>query len=57
MHVHIASSDGTAKFWLEPIVALEQYYGLKEKDLTRIEKIVREHRDEFIATWNRHFSQ
>jgi len=57
MHVHIASSDGTAKFWLEPIVALEQYHGLKEKDLTRIEKIVREHRDEFIATWNRHFSQ
>ncbi len=57
MHVHISSADGTAKFWLEPIVALANYYGLKTKDLTRIEKIVEERKDEFIARWNQHFSQ
>ncbi len=42
MHVHIASADGTAKFWLEPIVALEKYYGLKTKELAKIETIVQE---------------
>jgi hypothetical protein len=26
MHVHISMPDGTAKFWLEPIVALADYY-------------------------------
>lgn len=57
MHVHIASSGGTAKFWLEPIVALTIHYGLKTKDLSSIEKIVQEHRDEFISRWNQHFSQ
>ncbi len=57
MHVHIASSDGISKFWLEPIVALEHYFGLKSKDLAKIEKIIQEHRDEFIAIWSEHFSQ
>ena len=57
MHVHIASADGTAKFWLEPIVALANYYGLKTKELSRIERIVQENRDEFITRWNQHFSQ
>lgn len=57
MHVHIASANGTAKFWLEPIVALANYYGLKTKDLSKIERIVQEHQDEFIARWNQHFSQ
>ena len=31
MHVHITSADGNAKFWLEPIVALANYYRLTRK--------------------------
>jgi hypothetical protein len=57
MHVHIASADGTAKFWLEPIVALANYHGMKTKDLSTIERIVQEHQDEFIARWHQHFTQ
>ena len=57
MHVHIESPDGTAKFWLEPIIALTMSHNLSSKELTKIEGIVREHRDEFIAAWRRHFSQ
>ncbi|MBL7163373.1 MAG: DUF4160 domain-containing protein [Anaerolineales bacterium] len=57
MHVHISSSDGTAKFWLEPIVALDHFYRLNTKELSKIERIVQERRDEFIARWNQHFSQ
>jgi hypothetical protein len=57
MHVHIASADGNAKFWLEPIVALANYHGFSTKDLSTIETIVKEHRDEFISRWHKHFSQ
>jgi hypothetical protein len=57
MHVHVWSPDGTAKFWLEPIVALEEYYGIKPHELSEIEQIVKERRDEFINQWNRHFAQ
>ena len=42
MHIHIDSTDGTAKFWLEPIVALEVYYNMKSKELSEIEEIVKE---------------
>ena len=43
--------NGTAKFWLEPIVALEVYYNMKSKELSEIEKIVKERKDEFIRDW------
>jgi len=56
-HVHIATADGVAKFWLEPIVALALYHNLRSKDLREIEALVREHEDEFRAAWDRHFSQ
>ena len=46
IHVHITTSDGTAKFWLEPIVALANFHNLKTKDLRRIEAIIKEYEDE-----------
>ena len=56
MHIHVQAPDGTAKFWLEPIVALAVVYGLSAKELSKIEQIVREHQNEFIAAWRHHFS-
>ena len=40
IHVHVATSDGVAKFWLEPIVALANFYNLRTKDLRNIETII-----------------
>jgi hypothetical protein len=56
-HIHIASSEGTAKFWLEPIISLANYYNLSTKDLTAIKEIVEEKQEEFINEWNKHFNQ
>ncbi len=56
-HVHIATADGVAKFWLEPLIALASYHNLSSKELRAIEALVREHQDEFNAAWDRHFSQ
>ena len=57
IHVHVATSDGVAKFWLEPIVALANFYNLRTKDLRNIETIIKEHEDDFKSAWHRHFSQ
>ncbi|HEY5474779.1 MAG TPA: DUF4160 domain-containing protein [Candidatus Limnocylindrales bacterium] len=56
MHVHVQSPDGVAKFWREPIVALADTHLISARELTRIEGIVKEHQDEFIFTWRRHFA-
>jgi hypothetical protein len=53
--VHVMTPDGTAKFWLEPIVALADHYRLNPKELSRLEAIVRDRQDDFIDAWRRHF--
>ncbi len=57
VHIHIATSDGVAKFWLEPIIALAQYHNMTTKEIKEIELIVKEHEHEFKSAWIKHFSQ
>ena len=57
MHVHVMTPEGTAKFWLEPLVALADYYMLNEKELRRLEEIVRERHHDFISAWRAHFKE
>ena len=40
MHVHVSCPEGEAKFWLEPIVALNHNYGLRPRKLKELEKIM-----------------
>ena len=55
MHVHVSAPDGIAKFWLEPIVALAEYRGLRDHQLKELEKIVKEHQYEIILAWKNYF--
>jgi len=55
MHVHVICGSGEAKYWIEPIVSLAVYYGLNNKKLGEIQKIVEEHRNEIIKAWKKHF--
>ena len=56
MHVHVYSPDGEAKFWLEPIVALEENHGLPLRRLTELQKIVERRKNEIVRAWKKHFS-
>jgi hypothetical protein len=56
MHVHIYSGNGEAKYWLEPNVALAANYGLNQKELNDIERIIGERRHEIIERWKQHHS-
>ena len=46
MHVHVACSDGEAKFWIEPVVALAESYKLTPKQLNELHKNVENHKNE-----------
>ncbi len=35
MHTHVQSSDGEAKFWIEPEIELARNYELNDQDLKR----------------------
>lgn len=54
-HVHVQSSDGEAKLWLDPIAELAHNYNLSNRDLNRIRELILEHEDEIRDAWNRHF--
>jgi Domain of unknown function (DUF4160) len=54
-HVHVATADGTAKIWLEPVIALTDFYNLDTHELTEIIQIIEEHKNEFIEKWDHHF--
>lgn len=55
MHVHVECSDGEAKFWLEPAVALAQNYGMSEQQVRAAQDLVEAHADEIRAAWKKHF--
>ncbi|MBI3316764.1 MAG: DUF4160 domain-containing protein [Candidatus Omnitrophica bacterium] len=54
-HVHVMSADGEAKFWIEPVVALAENYGLKATELKKLHQVVEEHQNEIKQAWKKHF--
>ena len=55
IHIHVYSSDGEAKFWLEPGVTLANSHGLTEKQLGEAQKIIEERKNEITKSWKEHF--
>ena len=55
MHVHVQSSQGEAKFWIEPEIELAVNSGLPEHEIGKILNLVRRREDEIREAWNRHF--
>jgi hypothetical protein len=53
--VHVSTSDGTVKIWIEPVIALAEIYTVSSWEVTEILKIVEENKDGFIEKWNKHF--
>ncbi len=55
MHVHVQSSDGEAKFWLEPTVELAHNWGLSEQQLRSAKALTEAHEHDIRSSWARHF--
>ena len=57
VHIHVRSTDGEAKFWIEPRVVLYRNYGFSSKEVKELQRVVGEHRDEIVAAWKKHFKR
>ena len=57
MHVHVQSTDGEAKFWLEPQISIAKTHGLSRRELTRIRSIIEAHEIELRNAWYDHFGR
>jgi len=54
-HVHVLSSDGETKFWLEPEIRLAKSYHYSRKQLHEIAALIKDHEVELIRAWKKHF--
>ena len=57
MHVHVSCPEGEARFWLEPVVALAEHYGLGTKQLKELQRVIERRHDEIVRRWRQHFSR
>jgi hypothetical protein len=55
-HVHIRRAEDSCKFWLRP-VALAYNDGMRTTELTELEQVIHEHRDEFERQWHEYFGE
>jgi DNA-binding transcriptional regulator PaaX len=55
MHVHVHSSEGEAKFWIEPRIEMAQTFGLNERQIRVALALVEAHADEIRRAWHQHF--
>ena len=53
-HIHVEGGDGEAKFWLAPALP-ERSHGLRKKEIRRIRKLVEEHEQRLMESWNEFF--
>jgi hypothetical protein len=53
-HVHVKRDRSTAKYWLEPI-RLQRSKRFSTSELNNIERIIADHREELLESWNEYF--
>ena len=54
IHIHVKSSDGTAKFTVDPVQLIESK-GMKNKELNIAEEMIRENKDLIVLRWKEYF--
>jgi len=53
-HIHVEREDRVAKFWLDP-VRLQRNGGFSREEVSRIQKVILEHRELLREAWNEYF--
>ncbi len=54
-HVHVEWERRLAKFWLEP-VRLQRSRGFGRATLQKLERLVSEHQEELLRSWDEYFN-
>jgi len=56
IHIHVASPDGEAKFWITPKVSLVKSVGFSEKQIAELKKVIDARQNEIEIAWKKHFN-
>ena len=56
-HIHISSSEGVMKVWLEPKIEVAKVINLSNQEVTRILNTIQEREEEINEFWNKHFAK
>jgi len=57
IHIHVIKDNVSAKWALEPEVALVENNGMKPQELKLAESIIEENKDNIIFQWNNFFGR
>jgi Domain of unknown function (DUF4160) len=55
-HVHVERDEHSAKFWLSP-VRLESSGGFRPVEIRRIQRLVGQHREALVRSWDAYFNE
>lgn len=55
VHVHVRKDAKLAKFWLTPVVQLDDSYGFSARELNKIARIIDNRKSEIEEAWYEHF--
>jgi len=53
-HIHVRRENKVAKFWLDP-VALQKAGGYSRTELSKVARLVNEHREHLLESWYEFF--
>lgn len=56
-HVHVSSSDGEMKVWLEPEISVAKVVNLDSHEVSAILDTINKRKEEINAEWTKHFEQ
>ena len=54
IHIHVIKAENECKYWLEPKIELAENFGFSSKELSYIEKILRENGYDFKIKFTRY---
>ncbi len=57
MHIHARKGEATAKFWINPAVAVVEAYRMDAAELRELTRVAEENRDLIERRWNEHFPE
>ncbi len=55
-HIHVRKGGNVAKYWVGPEIELVSSYGFSSKELTLVEKCIRERKEEIRSKWDEYFN-
>ncbi len=55
-HVHVERDENAAKFWLSP-VRLDRSGGFRPAEVRRIQRLVEQHGDALLRSWDAYFNE